>query len=553
MKKLLLLIMLLPLLSFAQANTGSCLTVGHKTEAELKQEKFTGEIFEYDNDGNVTLSVKYKNGLKNGLYTETHKDGTKRTVNYKEGNPVFERTYNSSGKTVFDLSFEEQADDDSEEKPADGPKVGMYFGGYSVYGKNIKREYIFPESSFWNGLSIFPAMQELGLPVYVFGDPGYCNIDEAKSVLSRQGYTPGMILDGSKPLSYSGFDAVVLFHVTNLRASVVKALSDYVNAGGGLIIADANGTSEIETEEAAETFRNLAGFDSVACSQIKNNKTVFTLMKEHPITEGLKAGDKFENSIISDGFSGKSVDGDTLMSFEDGRVALKAKNFGKGRVVVLNWNFNTRFPSYWCPGGHKFGSVTGYELFRRCVSWAGSFAEKNIKPKLPEKKGDGSKEGFITGWWLIGPFGRGVDRPFMPEKDGFNTAKEYFGKAATVKWEYHEFKDGGGYVDLCSVMDPNYDTTAYAYITLVSETEKKVKFLFGKNDQFAIFLNGKRIYISGDVGQAKPDSANVEATLLAGENKLMLKPVDFGGSGWGYFFRLVELNGGVVKGVGVKN
>ena len=147
-KALFLLIMLLPFFAASQT-TGSCLTVGpKKTEAQLKDEKFTGEIFEYDNDGNVTLSVKYKNGLKNGLCTETHKDGTKRTVNYKDGNPVFERSYNSSGKTVFDLSFEEQAEDDSEEKPADGPKVGMYFGGYSVYGKNVKREYIFPESSF---------------------------------------------------------------------------------------------------------------------------------------------------------------------------------------------------------------------------------------------------------------------------------------------------------------------------------------------------------------------------------------------------------------------
>ena len=538
-----------------------------------------------------------------------------------------------------------------------GAKICMLESAYTAYGNLIDKGMFIDQDGIWNSPALFAALNEYNLPVYVIGDPGYCNIQELKDIFKSKGYK-SLILDGSNINNLKLFDVVVLYHAYNLRESVVKALEEYVKNGGGLVIIDGNGTEGCETEYAQRIFIKMTGMETLFSRRIKGDEIGIRVLKEHEITKDLTVSEVYKNRIISDGYSDKNLDGEVLMEFDGlNKIALKVKNYENGRIAIINWNIDYDHPRYWSRTGQIFGKYSGYDILRRSIEWVGDFknkyynevnlvnyrsigrhyilekdseAAKKVYKEIIDKystdpgsydayneiinisatsndlksaetyceqflknKPDKTKIGFIltklrkiyinengqqkadenikniitkyvlnaddlksyntansflTDWWIIGSFEKSFEEVLPPEKDTFDINKQYTGKMGDIiKWKAIKSDFNDGYMNLKNMLNPSYDVTAYAYTTVKSEIEQEVKFAIGSNDQIVIWLNNEKVYKYPTNRQAKIDQNIIQVKLNKGENKILLKVADGGGAGWGFYFRIEDLNGNPVK------
>ncbi len=83
------------------------------------------------------------------------------------------------------------------------------------------------------------------------------------------------------------------------------------------------------------------------------------------------------------------------------------------------------------------------------------------------------------------------------------------------------------------------DSVAFAYRTLRSEKARKVTLLTGSDDTMRVWINGKLVVNKPDLRMAVPDADRTSATLVAGDNEILVE-VSTGDGGWGFFFRLLD-------------
>ena len=153
--------------------------------------------------------------------------------------------------------------------------------------------------------------------------------------------------------------------------------------------------------------------------------------------------------------------------------------------------------------------------------------------------------GFVTHWWLIGPFPSrdraAFGRTLPPERevdlDGQVTAD-----GRTLGWEPFRSADIQGVVDLAPLFDPREDVAVCAYAEVSVERAADVILKIGSDDGVVCWLNGERVHANNASRPVRVDEDAAEAKLKAGTNTILLKILQ-GAGGWGFCLRITDTDG----------
>ncbi|MEW6236602.1 MAG: GH116 family glycosyl-hydrolase [Candidatus Omnitrophota bacterium] len=150
---------------------------------------------------------------------------------------------------------------------------------------------------------------------------------------------------------------------------------------------------------------------------------------------------------------------------------------------------------------------------------------------------------FIRQWLIVGPFpnpkGEGFNSILKPETN-VKPKEEYEGIGKTVKWEAHEFPSG--YVDFDSILKPNDNAMAYAYVGVYSPRQRQVRFEFGCGGDVKIFMNYRLLFQKRGLHKSQPSGEIRPTELFQGWNHLVVKVSESMGP-WGFYFEIADPEG----------
>ena len=153
-----------------------------------------------------------------------------------------------------------------------------------------------------------------------------------------------------------------------------------------------------------------------------------------------------------------------------------------------------------------------------------------------------AKKGFVTSWWLIGPFGcrdfNDAKRPRPPEADPA-LDKTHRDGTRELRWQLHHTMHAQGIVDLDALFTPNDKVLAYAYTELTAPQDMPVKFWLRRDDGLTLWLNDKVLYHVHDAHGTAIAEYPVAATLVKGANRLLVKCSEGGGL-WEFSLRMTD-------------
>ncbi len=164
--------------------------------------------------------------------------------------------------------------------------------------------------------------------------------------------------------------------------------------------------------------------------------------------------------------------------------------------------------------------------------------------------------GFVTRWFLIGPFdntkGIGFNSIYPPEK-GFEIKANYPGKGNTpVAWRDHVTDKTLGLVDLNEAVGKLKGAVVYAYAAVSTESERPVEIRCGSNNAVRIWLNGKEIYFRDEYHHGFQMDQHVgKGNFKAGRNEILIKvcqneQTDSWAQQWSFQLRICDDLGGAV-------
>lgn len=149
-------------------------------------------------------------------------------------------------------------------------------------------------------------------------------------------------------------------------------------------------------------------------------------------------------------------------------------------------------------------------------------------------------------WKVIGPFDNanksGFDAAYTPESYQ-DPESPHQGKTGSVQW-----KDAGtsvepsGFLNFKSALGDMNWVCAYAFTTVASPKDQKVKILTGSDDTIAVWINGDKALSKNVYRAAKADEDETTVDLKKGVNKILVK-VCQGEGDWGFYFRMTDLYG----------
>jgi len=167
---------------------------------------------------------------------------------------------------------------------------------------------------------------------------------------------------------------------------------------------------------------------------------------------------------------------------------------------------------------------------------AGGLRKLGVKVEIAERSG------FITDWFVVGPFPNrnkaAWDTAYFPEKE-IKLDGEYEVGERKVQWKQHHTDDPQGFVDFIPLFDPHDNVASYAYATLESERARQIVLMIGSDDGVVCWLNGKRVHGNNASRRVTVDEDKVEAQLEAGTNRILVKILQ-GGSDWGFCVRIAS-------------
>ncbi|MGQ9730813.1 MAG: HEAT repeat domain-containing protein [Candidatus Zipacnadales bacterium] len=161
----------------------------------------------------------------------------------------------------------------------------------------------------------------------------------------------------------------------------------------------------------------------------------------------------------------------------------------------------------------------------------------------------GRWRGFITKWWVIGPFPNldwgGWDAKYPPE--------ERVDLATRVQFEGREFRwqqvTTDQYLSLIGPMGNIPDTdykVAYAYAEFLVDEAQPTIIKVGSDDALRIWLNGQEVHANRVDRAATVDEDVVSANVQSGVNRLLCKVLNNAG-GWGLIVRLCDARGRALR------
>jgi len=158
---------------------------------------------------------------------------------------------------------------------------------------------------------------------------------------------------------------------------------------------------------------------------------------------------------------------------------------------------------------------------------------------------------FIRDWLICGPFpnepGAGMATDFLAQWGGEAAITPVAGlshaSASTpqgfVAWQ-PVVADVSGKLDFARYLSPNQNNVAYAAAIIRCDQKTPALLKTGSNDRLKLWLNGKEIYQYPDVRAGGPDADHIQVQLHKGNNLLLAK-VDQAGGSWWLYSRLESL------------
>jgi hypothetical protein len=159
-------------------------------------------------------------------------------------------------------------------------------------------------------------------------------------------------------------------------------------------------------------------------------------------------------------------------------------------------------------------------------------------------KGLANKNGFITDWWVAGPFSNKEDQGeravYFPEKKVcFDDEKTI--DQVPVKWQQVLTSNIYGQLVIADLFGRN-QLVAYAYADLECVKENDALFKIGSNDGVVCWLNGDKVHENFTGRVLTVDEDVVSVNLMRGTNKILLKIPNRGGA-WECCLRVCDKSG----------
>ncbi len=157
--------------------------------------------------------------------------------------------------------------------------------------------------------------------------------------------------------------------------------------------------------------------------------------------------------------------------------------------------------------------------------------------------------GFITVWWLIGPFPNGGNKMWSKA----HAPEEKVDLSAEIKedddkltWKRWQTLDVNGLVNLREAISSKANVGAYGYAEITVEKEQYVLFKMGSDDSIVLWLNGEKVHAKDASRGVKVDEDEAPARLTNGVNRILVKILDKGGD-WGFVVRITTPDGTPIK------
>ena len=153
------------------------------------------------------------------------------------------------------------------------------------------------------------------------------------------------------------------------------------------------------------------------------------------------------------------------------------------------------------------------------------------------------RAGFITQWWVCGPFpnpGNALfDKPLPPEKGKVDLTKPVVAEGKTLPWKPVHTTSYVGIVDLAKLMGNNLKGAALLYAEVTVSKPVSVYLRLGYDDDCVGYINGRRIHHHKGRGSLRVDEWRGDTVLKPGVNTIVLKVLNRGGR-WSVCARLLE-------------
>ena len=157
--------------------------------------------------------------------------------------------------------------------------------------------------------------------------------------------------------------------------------------------------------------------------------------------------------------------------------------------------------------------------------------------------------GFITQWWLAGPFPNPENKTFRQDlvnPDAVDLTASLKAGETQLSWKAFHTADAQGTVNLEEAVARQDWVGAYAYAEITSPDDKRVTLRMGSDDSIEAWLNGKKIHdIKGSRGHAI-DQDQVNTRLAVGKNRILVKVLNEGAQ-WAFSLRITDRQGAPLK------
>jgi hypothetical protein len=168
--------------------------------------------------------------------------------------------------------------------------------------------------------------------------------------------------------------------------------------------------------------------------------------------------------------------------------------------------------------------------------------------------------GFLTEWYLIGPFDargmKGFTTSYPPEK-GIDLKAEYPGQNGKVRWVYYRVREpspraGGRHVALVDLrareaLGDADDAVAYAYTAFTVPRARAVEIRGSADDNFTVWVNGAKAFAFEEYRNGvRLDRHRFRVGLRAGRNTVLVKVCQAPANpepNWEFFLRVVDETG----------
>jgi hypothetical protein len=176
--------------------------------------------------------------------------------------------------------------------------------------------------------------------------------------------------------------------------------------------------------------------------------------------------------------------------------------------------------------------------------------------------------GFLTDWYLIGPFDgqgkQGFHIEYPPEKR-VALDEELPGQGRKVRWQRYQVREAnpttrGGHQALVNLRDKTAlgdadDAVAFAYTEFTVTRDTEVEFRGAADDNFTVWVNGKKVFAFEEYRNGvRLDRHRFSVPLHEGKNAVLVKvcqtPAPNPEPNWEFFLRVVDATG---KGIAMKN